>query len=347
MTENAPRRHRRTPCMDNIWCIVIFMYSAVGTLSWMTEFVSWGQRMFQMTTNLSFVMISVSIGLLQFFDATKVNSTVLGILPLTATLSAGSLVLHMHGPRRNPWAHKVDITAAWFVYVYLAILPAYAFLKLRWPTWHLYHLAILAYFSVTVVILAFSEWSYGNQVVLFILLGAVMYIQLFALRFLKLAQVCDRALPRFARATVDVSVLLATQAISSVLQGDDGVLKQAQSQFRFNVEHGYWHMGCAVVMSIVPMYIIQSLDKKACVALYQRSEIACQGSFLAFQVWLVAASYSNIPSVAYSALTIILQIGLLCISGVCLYLNRNSEPRGLPSTAAAATRTNVFRPERV
>jgi hypothetical protein len=302
------------------------LYSAVGLVSWIAECMSWGGRAFQTVSNLAFAMLGVAFWGLQHIDGIRVNATVFGILPLTATLAAGSFIMHMHGPQRNSWAHKVDITTAWFVYVYLAILPTYGLVKLRVPHRRVYHVAILLYFAGSATVLAWSDWIYDHQVTLFVVLGAIMYSQLYVLRVqtLRKTTTSTTTTSAFARALFDMGFLLATQGVSSALQGDADVVKEAQTAFRFNVEHGYWHMGCAVVMTMVPVYIVQALDATSCHHAY---EMLSQGAFGVFQLWLLIASLVRMDDVVYVGVTVSLQILLFGVATSCLYRPSSVYPK--------------------
>lgn len=305
-------------CRDHAWLIVVFLYASVGVVSWIAECVSWGNGAFTTVSNLAFATTGIAFWLLQHVDGVRINATVLGILPLTATLAAGSFVMHMHGPDRNPWSHRVDITTAWFVYVYLAVLPAYGLVKSRMPHRRVYHLAVLVYFAGSTLVLVYSDWIYDQQVILFVVLGAIMYAQLYALRVqtLRKSSSTTTTTTTITRALFDVGFLLATQGVSSALQGDANVVKGSQNAFRLNVEHGYWHMGCAVVMTMVPVYVVQALYAATSCT---RPELFSQVAFGTFQLWLLVASYVPMDNVVYVGGTVGLQLLLFGATATCLW----------------------------
>lgn len=114
-------------------------------------------------------------------------------------------------------------------------------------------MALLVQTIGVVVFAALYDRVYSQQMTVLVAMGCVTFILTFVHGFHKRA--CEPLLRRVALTIYDIGTLVVVQACSTVMQGE--VWYRSLSATHYNIGHGYWHVGCAVVAIIVPLLLLR------------------------------------------------------------------------------------------
>lgn len=273
-------------CAKFLWLTNSIVMLSALLPSWVS--LIWdSEKYFASLSNVAFFAVIIIIPLMKYELSYFAQSSILAY----TLVGAASFAFHVQRGALYSPSHILDLAMAWMWYTYLAIFAMNTLLCLTWPRFEtlIHTISYLAMAMTFAAMFLLFDYVYDHQLVLFISTGTTVYVATLFIYWWHHTKY-------FSLVLFDVVVLIIIQSASIVLQGNilastfDAHLGY-QSESRYNIEHGHWHFGSAMV-SVILLCMISKPD--SIVRSKRKAMIQC--IVTAYQVALAVLFFVKVES---------------------------------------------------
>lgn len=295
--------------IDYIWSISTFLMSFMGVCSWVVYGLApESSYTFAAVSNMAFVGILLCSPIVAQLYLADIHPMIYEGMLVMVLIGASSWAFHSHPVIGSP-RHTLDIAMGWVLYLYLASITMYAamikYIRAR---------RLLLFVNVArAAAIVFMFYNYDSvkphQLYIFVSCGFVAHVSMFITHI----TYNDNHTSRWQHATVNAMALVFMQFTAATVQGE--FWYRSLSPMRYNIEHGYWHLLNAFIVSIIVMHTMQVIEKGR-VPTMNDNEYVSRISVILFAVVLLVVTYGESGDTVNYAIIVMSNVILLVVSGM-------------------------------